>query len=139
MTDPSRLVFDANVIASALLFNSSVPGRALFAAIDRDAILISHALISQLNEVLSRPRFDRYVDAEQRQHFLARLIRDAELVTITEKINACRDPADNFILELAVSGKAHAIVTGDQDLLALNPFRGVAIVTPSEALTRLPP
>jgi predicted nucleic acid-binding protein len=54
----------------------------------------------------------------------------AELVTITERIAACRDATDDKFLELAVSGRADLIVTGDADLLALNPFRDIPIITP---------
>jgi len=53
---------------------------------------------------------------------------------------ACRDPKDNKFLELAVAGEATHIVTGDSDLLVLNPFRDIAVLTPSEFLaTALPP
>jgi predicted nucleic acid-binding protein len=55
----------------------------------------------------------------------------AELVAISERIAACRDPKDDKFLELAVSGKAEVIVSGDGDLLDLNPFRGIPIVTPA--------
>ena len=52
----------------------------------------------------------------------------AELVPITERIAACRDPTDDKFLELAVSGRADLIVTGDADLLTLNPFRSIPII-----------
>ena len=55
----------------------------------------------------------------------------AELVRITERIAACRDPTDDKFLELAANGRADLIVSGDTDLLALNPFRGIPIVTPA--------
>ena len=55
----------------------------------------------------------------------------AELVSITERITACRDPTDDKFLELAVSGHADLIVSGDGDLLSLNSFRGIPIVTPA--------
>lgn len=55
----------------------------------------------------------------------------AELVSITERIGACRDPKDDKFLELAVNGHADLIVSGDTDLLTLNPFRGIQIVTPA--------
>jgi predicted nucleic acid-binding protein len=48
---------------------------------------------------------------------------------VTEVVTDCRDPKDNKFLELAVSGRATHIVTGDPDLLTLHPFRGVAIMT----------
>ena len=54
---------------------------------------------------------------------LAKMLARAELVAITERIAACRDPTDDKFLELAVNGRADLIVTGDADLLALNPFR----------------
>jgi predicted nucleic acid-binding protein len=55
----------------------------------------------------------------------------AELVTISERIAACRDPTDDKFLELAVSGHADLIVSGDADLLALNPFRGIPVLKPA--------
>ena len=56
----------------------------------------------------------------------------AELVEITERIAACRDPKDDKFLELAVNGHADVLITGDADLLALNPFRRVPIITPAD-------
>ena len=55
----------------------------------------------------------------------------AELVTLTERIVACRDPTDDKFLELAVNGHTDLIVSGDGDLLALNPFREIQVVTPA--------
>jgi putative PIN family toxin of toxin-antitoxin system len=51
-------------------------------------------------------------------------------------IRACRDARDDKFLEVAVHGKADAIVTGDADLLALDPFQGIAILTPADYLER---
>ena len=61
-----------------------------------------------------------------------RLIGDAEIVDITESVQVCRGPKDDRILELAVNGDADYIVTGDSDLLVLNPFRGIEILRPSD-------
>ena len=62
---------------------------------------------------------------------LQRMFADAELVTITERITACRDTNNDKFLELAVNGHADVIVSGDADLLVLDTFRGIPIVTPS--------
>ena len=62
---------------------------------------------------------------------VARMLAAAELVPITERVAACRDPTDDKFLELAVNGHADLIISGDGDLLALNPFREVPIVTPA--------
>ncbi len=67
--------------------------------------------------------------------FLAAFIRDAEVVDVTERVAECRDPKDDRFLELAVNGNATAIVSSDSDLLVLNPFRGVAILTPQEFIS----
>ncbi len=54
---------------------------------------------------------------------------------IVQKITACRDRKDDKFLELAVNGKASYVITGDQDLLVLNPFQDIAIISASEYLS----
>ena len=93
-----------------------------------------HPLMRELHDVVSRPKFDRYVTPSERERFLGLLLRDAHLVEITETIRACRDPKDDRVLELAVCGRADWIVTGDADLLVLDPFRGIRIVKPTDFL-----
>ena len=97
-------------------------------------ILVSGVLVGELSRVLGRDRFDRYVTREERDEFLESLIRESNLIEITEAVQVCRDPKDDQVLELAVNGNATYILTGDADLLVLNPFRGVEIVTPAEFL-----
>ena len=130
----TRIVFDTNVIVSALLFNESVPGQAFFRALDQGIILTSGPLVRELNQVLNRRKFDRYISPRERDQFLATLIRDTHRVEITSVVSVCRDPRDNQVLELALSGNATCIVTSDDDLLVLHPFRDVAIVAPAEFL-----
>ena len=130
----TRFVFDTNIIVSALLFNDSVPGQAFIRALNHGMILVSGALVGELSRVLGRDRFDRYVTREERDEFLESLTRESNLIEITEAVQVCRDPKDDQVLELAVNGNAAYIVTGDADLLVLNPFRGVEIVTPAEFL-----
>jgi len=60
--------------------------------------------------------------------------REALFIESEVKISECRDPKDNKFLELAVAGDANCIVTGDKDLLVLNPFRGIKIISPSDFL-----
>ena len=126
----TRFVLDANVVVSALLFNDSVPGKAFEHARRTGTILASDASLSELRRVLGRSKFDRYLTRRDRDDFLLALTRECELVEIDEVVRVCRDPMDDHILEVAVNGHATTIVTGDDDLLALNPFRGVEIVTP---------
>ena len=130
-----RIVFDTNVLVSALLLEGSVPARAVFAVMDTGEILLSESLVNEINDILQRKKFEPYISAEQREEFLIALVQSGTLVEITETITACRDPKDNHILELAVSGRAQVIVTGDSDLLVLNPFQGIRILAPRDFLS----
>lgn len=133
---PDRIVADTNCLVSRLLLPESVPAKAVRKAVDDGQLLISDATLEELADVLSRAKFDRYVSLEDRQEFIRVLGRVAERVPITTRIKACRDPKDDKFLEVAVSADADVIVTGDDDLLELHPFRGIEIVTPREYLKR---
>jgi putative PIN family toxin of toxin-antitoxin system len=129
-----RVVFDTNIIVSAALLPQSIPRAALDRARSASRILISEATLAEVTDVLHRPNFNKYTTEEQRRLFLAKLILETEAVTVPAVLTDCRDPKDNKFLELAVNGAATHIVTGDADLLALHPFRGIEIVTPQAFL-----
>jgi putative PIN family toxin of toxin-antitoxin system len=129
-----RVVLDTNALVSRLLVPSSVPARAVQRAISEHIVLASEATLMELADVLSRRKFDTYVSVEDRQRFLCLFGRVAEPVAVLHVVRACRDPKDDKILELAVNGAADLIVTGDADLLTLNPFRGIRIVSPADFL-----
>ena len=126
----NRFVVDTNVLISALLFKTSVPFQAIELAEKLGIILYSEATLNELEQVLNRKKFNKYLSLEDRQVFLLKFISSSQLVSITENITVCRDEKDNKFLELAVSGNANVIVTGDLDLLILNPFQAVEILTP---------
>ena len=130
MTTSQRIVLDNNVLVSRLLLPKSVPGQAVRKAVDTGQLFVSDATLTELAAVLSRPKFNPYVSISDRQEFLRLLGRVAERVPITYIVHACRDPKDNMILELAVNGSADLIVTGDQDLLVLDTFQSIPIITP---------
>lgn len=132
-SDP-RCVFDTNVLVSALLFDAGKPARAFFTVLRDGEVIVSADVVSEVSEVLGREKFRRYVTEEQRERFLQGLLREATLVGIQETVRVCRDPKDDKFLELAVNGRADCIVSGDDDLLVLNPFRGVDVLTPSDFL-----
>ena len=79
MQNKSRYVFDTNVIVSALLFAQSTSGRSLKIALNQGTLLLSEAVAEELEEVLRRDRFDRYVKRETREEFLQSLIQSANL------------------------------------------------------------
>jgi putative PIN family toxin of toxin-antitoxin system len=134
MTTSDRFVLDTNTIISALLLRTSIPRQAFDRAFATGLVIVSDATVAELADVLQRSRFDKYVREEARLHFLATFIRDTTLVTVTQTITDCRDPKDNKFLEVAVSGHAAVIITSDRDLLDLQPYRGIAIMTPRDFL-----
>jgi len=67
-----RVVFDTNVLISALLFEHSTPAQAFFLALSKGEVLISTALVTEIHNVLCRPKFDRYINDAEREDFHAR-------------------------------------------------------------------
>lgn len=118
------------MLVSAALRPGSFPGQALTYVIERGTLLISAQTASELRSVLLRPRLNPYLLPEEASEFLASILRYSEPVAVVDSVVACRDPSDDMFLELAVSGDASHIVSGDQDMLSLHPFRGVPILTP---------
>ena len=126
----SRVVVDTNVLVSRLLLPNSVSARAVRHAVEYGQLLASEATLAELADVLSRDKFDRYVDLADRQAFFRQLAGVVERVPITYMVRASRDPKDDMFLELALNGQANYIVSGDQDLLVLSPFQQIPIMNP---------
>lgn len=124
-----RVVVDTNVFVSAALKESSWPGLVVRWLDESGGLLKSGATEAQVIDVLQRPYFAKKLPPTYPDK-VRRIFATAEQVAIAERIVACRDPTDDKFLELAVSGRADMIVTGDLDLLVLNPFRGIPIITP---------
>ena len=129
MNNLPKYVLDTNIIVSALLFKKSQPRQALDKARHEGNILMSEAIWQEIIDVLSRPKFEKYVTAIEREFFLDWLAESLNFIEIRDTIVACRDAKDDKFLELAVNGNAELIVSGDEDLLILNPFQEIAIVT----------
>ncbi len=134
----NRFVFDTNVIVSALMFPRSLPRQAFNLGYATGKILVSPATVRELEEILSRKKFEKYFSVEERVQFVAKFFADAEIIEIRETISACRDRKDDKFLEVAVNGKADYLITGDRDLLVLHPFRNIQILTPADFLTQSP-
>jgi uncharacterized protein len=138
MTPRTRLVVDTNALVSRLLLSDSVPARAVRKAVDEGRLLMSDQTMEELARVLGRAKFDPYLSIADRQEFIRRLSRIAEMVPIVQTVRACRDPGDDKFLEVAVNGQADLMITGDRDLLDLDPFMGIAILSPAAYLRRPP-
>lgn len=129
-------VIDTNVLISALL-RSKLSLDIIDLIVDGAVtMVVSDALFREFSLTITKPKFLRAFDPFKLA-FLHRLIKDrAVFVKPSAAILACRDIKDNMLLECAVAASADVIVTGDKDLLVLNPFRGIDIVTPREFIKR---
>ena len=129
-----RVVIDTNVWISRLLLADSAAARAVDNALTRFEVVVSEASVEELAGVLSREKFDRYVSLQDREEFLRRLLQVTTMVSVLSEITDCRDPKDNRFLALALDSESDCIVSGDADLLALNPWRRIEIDSPGAFL-----
>lgn len=134
MIDRSNWVLDTNTLISRLLAPGGLAAQAVDRALARGVLLVSEATLDELVSVLDRPKFDPYVTREERRQFIALLGGISHVVPVAHHLHACRDPQDDKFLDVALSGNAKAIITGDKDLLALDPFHEIRILGPAEFL-----
>ena len=137
-----RVVADANIFVSAALGRSpeSPSVRIIDAALDgRIELVMSPALLEEIADVLSRPRIRKRLSAEDAQLFLADVA--AQVLMLTDPLDppsVCRDPDDDYLVALALLAGAEVLVSGDDDLLAVEPDRaGVAVLTPRQLIDQL--
>lgn len=134
MTLIRRVVFDTSTLVSAALRVHSIPACALAKALGEYQLCSSEATLQELTTVLLRPKFDRYLARPEREAFVALMNRVTVLWTVQERVSDCRDPSDNKFLALAIACQAEHLISSDEDLLTLNPYRGIPIVTPRDFL-----
>ncbi len=123
-----RVIVDTNLWISFLLTKDFSTLDKLFAD-GSITLLFSQELLDEFIEVARRPKFKKYFSLNDLQDLLQELSLRAEFIAVTSTVNACRDPKDNFLLSLAVDGKATHLITGDKDLLDLENYKGTKIVT----------
>ena len=129
-----KVVFDTNILVSALVFPGGRGEAALRRIIEQqDILVLSKPVLDELLGVLGR-KFSR--NAEEIAHVAVFLSELAQYVKPRRRLRVVKDDLDNRILECAITGRADAIVTGDRALLALGEYRGVRIITLREYLDR---
>lgn len=129
-----RIILDTNILVSAFFSGTSTAAKVLDIAFMEHTVLASSETYAELEDVIWREKLDDYITRDERERLLNRFLKDVWLIKTKETITVCRDPKDNMILELAASGQADFIITGDKDLPVLNPFRSIRILTPAEFL-----
>ena len=135
-----RVVLDTNVLLSGLLWHG-VPHTLIERVREGTLALVSSpVLLAELAEVIARPQFETILARSNtsRERSLAELRELADVIEpppLAEPV--CRDPDDDAVLALAIAATVDLIVSGDRDLLDLQRFQDIAIVTPAEALHRI--
>jgi putative PIN family toxin of toxin-antitoxin system len=135
-----RVVLDTSVLVSAALRVGSLPHQALRQALAAYDLCTSPETLDELERVLGRRKFDRYLDRPTRVGFVALIRRSAYLFAVSTADLAnvtppCRNPNDNQFLALAMVAEASILVSSDDDLLVLHPWHGIAVLTPAQFLS----
>jgi hypothetical protein len=141
MSRCGRAIFDTSTLVSAALYTGSVPDQALSKALEYFDLCASVETLSELEQVLNPGKFDRYRDRDLRRAFVALIVQRAHLfaadiAALSTVDLPCRDSKDNIFLALALVAEADVLVSSDEDLLVLHPWRGIPIITPAEFLAR---
>jgi putative PIN family toxin of toxin-antitoxin system len=135
-----RVVVDTNILISAVIRPLGTVGLVLRHLRDGHYILIySEPILTEIVDVLNRPTIrDKYgLTQADIETIIGLVLLRGEVIIPKRRITVCRDPKDNMILEAAIDGSADMIISGDQDLLSMRTFEGIAILTPAEFIGHL--
>ena len=134
-----RVVMDTSTLVGAMLRTESKPRQALLAVVKSHVLCVSQSTLTELQVVLQRSKFDRYAPLQTRLEFLDVVTQTAQLYEIdtaseAASLSACRDPKDDKFLALAMACEAMVIISSDADLLSLQRWNNIAIISPADFL-----
>jgi putative PIN family toxin of toxin-antitoxin system len=134
------VVVDTNVLLSAALAPGGVPAMLVDRLLDVGKLVFSAATFAELEERIWLPKFDRYLPIERRRHLLRQAHAAAVWIDIPAELAQrafSRDPKDDAFIHAAIEAGATRLITGDDDLLCLDPLGELRILTPRTALDEL--
>jgi putative PIN family toxin of toxin-antitoxin system len=135
-----RAVIDTNVLLSALLWGGTPHALMEHVRNGTVTLISSPALLAELACVIDRPKFDEILlrTNTSRTQTLAEVRLLAEVIDPPPLAHpVCRDKDDDAVLALALAAHADIVISGDDDLLCLNPFEGIPILMPAQALQKV--
>jgi len=122
-----RIILDTNIWISYLITkNHSLLDELLIN--QQITILFSEELLNEFFEVINRPKLKKYFKQKDLEVILELIENYGELIEVKSKLEICRDYKDNFLLSLAVDGKANYLISGDADLLVLKKIKKTKII-----------
>jgi putative PIN family toxin of toxin-antitoxin system len=126
-----KIVIDTNLLISYIIRGGNSPLSTVIKN-ENHIILASSELIEEYISVLKRPKFQRYFDIVNVDDIMNGFIKLLTLVQVDSTVKLCRDPNDDFIIQLAISGNSDFLITGDKDILALERIGNCRFITISE-------
>lgn len=131
-----KVVIDSNIIVSILKGSPRLSPIYTAFKEGRFKLVISAGILKELAAVLYRPSL-KIEPNDIKELFRLIKFKALRVKPRIQLINACRDPKDNFILELAIEARADFIVSSDKDLIVLKNFQKIPIITPDQFLNKL--
>ncbi len=132
-----KIVVDTNIFISAFLGSKKAKFLVKEILNDEYTLIMSAIQLVEVKEVFLRPKFRKYISVGEVNELINLLTMKVITPAIYDKITDCRDKKDNMILEEAVYGNARYIITGDEDLLVLNPYKWIKIIKLTEFLNEM--
>ncbi|MEM6831249.1 MAG: putative toxin-antitoxin system toxin component, PIN family [Bacteroidota bacterium] len=131
-----KVIFDTNIWISYLIGHQLSELSELLIS-QKIELVLSKQLKTELILVTERKKFQKYFNRKKVGQLLKLLDFIGSYYEVREYPNICRDPKDNFLLGLIKASQANFLVTGDQDLLVLNPFEGTEIIEPNQLIKKI--
>lgn len=125
----SCVLLDTSSLMAACLYPNREPASILQQTCERYQLVASIETLAELSAVISRDKFDRWQPLEVRKAWFENYLLRVKIWTVAEQVVDCRDPKDNKFLSLALAANATVIVSSDNDLLVLHPYRGIDVLT----------
>jgi len=129
------IVLDTNVLVSSLFVLGSNPNKAFIKAITEYQLLFSKATFFELETTFKKNKISKKIGVNKITNYLSIVANISVTIESVFSFDECRDPDDNKFLDLAMSGNAEAIVSGDKALLDLNPFQGIPIINATDFIS----
>lgn len=124
-----KIIIDTNLWISFLLKGRAFKDLLAVLSDERATLVSSQQSIDEFTSVASRPKFRKYISERQITAVLSFILQKAQIYPLENIPSRCRDPKDDYLLELAVVSGADYLLTGDDDLLSMHSIGECEIIT----------
>jgi putative PIN family toxin of toxin-antitoxin system len=129
-----KIILDVNIWVSAFISQKMLQHVQTLILQDGIDIIACQELLEELRQTMQRPKFKKYLSSERILLAIELVEQSAIFINSQSIVQLCRDNKDDYLLALAKDAQADFLLTGDNDLLVLNPFEKTHIIKLSEYL-----